>query len=345
MLLLGTALLALAATIVTMETTLAIRGFRASVLDSETRWLAERARARRLGRKALVLVGGSRMELDVDQDVLRRMTGLQPVQLALDGTPFYSVFKGVAEDPQITGTVLVDFGDNALAFPDSGDAGSRYEYDAERARHSVLPDFDDIETRLGDLLHGNLRSYADGASPGHSLLTRVLYPEATPQYLNNLPDRSTLADYRQVSMPGFYYERVSINLGLGGKVPEGTNAQIEAYFRQLIGQIMPVDNQVYRKRSAEVAALADAIQARGGRVIFAVFPETGYVRDIDDRRFPRRQFWDVFAAQSRSEDMNFRDVPGLAEFTCPDGSHLDYRDRERFTEALVRALHLDRYPP
>jgi hypothetical protein len=343
--LLGGACLALALTIAAMETSLALRGFRPSVPDSEARWLEARERARSLGKHALVLVGGSRMLLDVDLAVLRRQTGLEPVQLALEGTPFLSVFKGIAADPRITGTVVVDFGDNALAYPGNGDAGSRYENDAERTGGSHLLDFASVEGRLGDLLHGALRSYADGSSPWDALLTRVLRRDATPQYLTTRPDRSTLADYRQVSMPGFYYQRVSINLGLQGKVPPRDDAEIQDRFRTLIASLKPIDAALYRRRIPEVASMVDAITARGGRVMFVVFPESGYVRDIDDRILPRTSFWDAFAAGSHAPSVNFRDSPALAAFSCPDGSHLDYRDRERFTSALVSVLGLDRRTP
>ena len=333
------------ALVAAMETDLALRGFRPNLPDSESRWLEQRARARNLGARALILVGGSRMQLDVDPQALRRETGLEPVQLALNGTPFYGVFKGIAADPEVTGTVLVDFGDNAMVDPVNLGAGSKYETDAEAEVGLHLPDFKDAEGGLTEALHGLLRSYADGARPWTTLKNRVLNPAATPQYLRTLPDRSTLADYRQVSMPSFYYQRVSINLGLGGHVPAGDDAHVQAQLRERIGKLKPADAVFYWQHIPDVAAMVDAVHARGGRVIFVVLPESGYVRDIDDRTYPRQTFWDAFAAGDHAESVNFRDVPSLAAFTCPDGSHLDYRDRERFTSALVTALHLDVHSP
>ena len=337
--------MALSLLVTGMETDLALRGFRPSLLDSEPRWLEERARARSLGRKALILVGGSRMQLDVDQEVLRRETGLEPVQLALNGTPFYGVFKGLAADPEIDGTVLVDFSDNALGTPQNLEAGAKYENDAEARAGFHLPGSADMEMRLDELLRGSLRSYADGAKPLTTLRERVLWAGAQPQYLTSRPDRSSLADYRRVSMPSTYYRRVSGDLGMGGTVPPGDDAAIQAAFRRAIERLRPTDPGFYREHIAGVAAMVDAIRARGGRVIFVVLPVSGYEREIDDRLCPRAEFWDAFAAGNHAENVNFRDVPALAGYTCPDGSHLDYRDRGRFTTALVPALHLDANAP
>ena len=338
-----TASTALLLWVTAMEVGLALAGFRPSVLDSEPLWLKQRARADALGDRALILVGGSRMQLDIDQDVLRRETGLEPVQLALDASPFISVFRGIAADKHITGTVLVDFGDNALT-PGYFYAHSKYESDAERlASQLYIPDFSTLDAGLSDLLHGALRSYADNARPITSLWLRLINRDGPQQYLFTLPDRSTLADYRLVSMPAYYYRRTSINLGLHGVIPAGSSdAEIQARFREMIAALKLSDNSFYRQHIGEVAAMTAAIRARGGRVTFVAFPESGYVKDIDDRRNPRSAFWDQFATGVGTQTLNFEDDPALRQFICPDGSHLDYRQRAAFTEALVTALHLHR---
>ncbi len=66
---------------------------------------------------------------------------------------------------------------------------------------------------------------------------------------------------------------------------------------------------------------------------------------MHERQSPRRQFWDQFARKTRATTLHFADVPALAAFQCPDGSHLDYRDRGRFTQHLAIALGLARRVP
>ena len=55
---------------------------------------------------------------------------------------------------------------------------------------------------------------------------------------------------------------------------------------------------------------------------------------VDERRFPRRVFWEMFVKDAMVNAIHFEDEPTLNDFICPDGSHLDYRDRDRFSRAL-----------
>ena len=63
-------------------------------------------------------------------------------------------------------------------------------------------------------------------------------------------------------------------------------------------------------------------------------------RGKQDRKehFPKAQFWDRFAADTRAVPVHFLDVPTLAHFECPDLTHIDERDAPRFTEALLDEL-------
>src|SRR5262249_40195854 len=160
-------------------------------------------RAAALGGRALILVGSSRVLLDTDLDTLRRETGLEPVQLAVDGSSFVPVLQGLAEDPDIKGTVLVDFAQNVLTVPAKRDACYDYQRTYER-EHGRLPDFTRSEAWLADLVRGHLRSYADGTRPLTALRLRILQKGPTPQYLRMLPDREVLADYAEVPQPAFY---------------------------------------------------------------------------------------------------------------------------------------------
>ena len=84
---------------------------------------------------------------------------------------------------------------------------------------------------------------------------------------------------------------------------------------------------------------AERIRARGGRVILVRFPTSGALwTSVDERFYPRAEYWDVFAARTGMHMLHFQDVPGLAGFDCPDGSHIDAKDRTAFTEALLDAL-------
>ena len=86
------------ARIAMMEAVLSLRGFRPTAVDDEPTWILQRHRASTLGPRALILVGASRIQIGIDIDALRDVTGLEPVQLAIDGSSFTLVLKELAAD-------------------------------------------------------------------------------------------------------------------------------------------------------------------------------------------------------------------------------------------------------
>jgi len=327
-----------------MEWRLAIRGFSATVVDSDALWLEQRQKAGDLGNKALILVGASRIQLDLDLDVLHEQTNLVPVQLAVDGGAFTPVLDSLANDPRVTGTLLVGYQDDELNKADGPGRAAQLEAAWEQyTMHAKLPDFASTESVLTDALHYRLRSYADGARPLTSLTSRLLDGNATPQYLITLPDRSRLADYQRVAMPDFYYSRVIRNLGEEVPLRDGMSwNDVATLVQGRIELLNPVEKVAYDDHLRHIASMVKMIEQRGGKVIFVVMPRSGMVKEIDDKRFPRADFWNEFAARVGAESLNVEDYPDLSAFQCPDGSHLDYHDRARFTEILARTIVWDR---
>src|SRR4051812_27796643 len=145
------ALFACTAFISLMEFALAQRRVSPTIVDSKALWVEERARASALGERALVLVGASRMQLDVDLDVLRRRTRLEPVQLAIDGTSFMPILAGLAADPSFRGSVIVDYTDQVVAGSDAVEIPATYQKAYEAGAPAWrLPDFRTAESWLTD---------------------------------------------------------------------------------------------------------------------------------------------------------------------------------------------------
>lgn len=343
MLAIVSAVLALLIFVELMEWRLAARGFNATVVDSDVLWLEQRQKASDIGSKALILVGASRIQLDLDLDVLLDRTKLVPVQLAVDGSSFIPVLKSLADDAQVTGTILVGYQDNDVNSAEAHDRSVQLKVAWERRDGDrQLPDFASIEAILANSLHHHLRSYADGARPVSSLTQRLLEPNATPQYLITLPDRSRLADYQLVAMPSFYYSRVLRNLGEEVPLHDGMSwGEVDAAIQYKIKLLKPTEKLAFDEHTLHIANMVKMIEQRGGRVIFLVMPRSGMVQEADLKRFPRATFWNEFIRQVGAPSVNVADYPALSAFQCPDGSHLDYRDRSRFTEALINAIVFD----
>lgn len=329
------AVLGLLLFVAALELRLAAHRYRPTVLDSPALWLKQRQRADSLGTGALIITGASRSQLDLDLDTLRRGTGLTPVQLAIDSSSPLPIWRGLVDDPQIRGTILFDYQDHDLADDGGASVAEPYQrrFQAEAGRRRLLawrPD-----EALADWIHGHLASYADGASPFQSLLLRALPDSATPQYLTTLPDRSRMADYSQVILPDFYYRRVAHELGEADLPPRaGREQELERQVRQ----VGAADDAEFLRQLAVLKQQVDTLHQRGARVIFVRMPVSGMLREIEDRRYPRDRYWDRFAREIGAPAINFEDYPELADFNCPDGSHLDLRDRGRFTLALAALL-------
>lgn len=334
-LVLGGALLIFFGFVAYMEIRLAHFGYQPTVLDTKSRWVQERARASRLGERALILIGASRIRLDVDLDVLREETGLEPVQLAIEGDSFVPVLASLAADSDIRGTVMVDYMDSAITGFRGGRAQLFQEY-YERYGDNT-PSSEKMEKALSDILYGNFRSYANEASPLSSLYFRILRDDRAAQYLAIRPDRSRIADYSLVKFPDFYYQRVEriLKVKLDLASPD-----VPRILAQKISRLSPRDNRSFVQGIRPIREMVSAIEARGGRVLFVVMPTSGMVREIYERWYPRTNFWDRFAKEVEAPTLNFADVPSLRDFACPDGSHLDGRDRVKFTLALLSALAL-----
>lgn len=324
-----------------LESLLASRGFVPTVVDSAALWSRERARVDRLGDRALVLVGASRIQLDVDVGTLRSLTGMEPVQLAIDGSSFVPVLADLADDERVTGTILVDYQDHVVGDLHRVDAAQSYVAQWRNLRdQGGVPTFASTEGYLGTWLHGHMRSFADGANPFDSLMLRVLDGNATQQYLITLIDRERLADYTKVQMPQFYFGRVMRNAGITTP-PAATNwNDLNRLLASQIDARRPTSMPYFFKNAEVVAAMVRKIEARGGRVVFVAFPRSGLVRAADDRAYPRNMYWQTFIRIVAAPSLHYADVPWMASVICPDGSHLDQRDRVMFTRELVHALPL-----
>jgi hypothetical protein len=336
----GVALLGFFAFASFMEVRLAQLGYRPTVLDSKERWIEERSRVGKLGERALILVGASRIQLGIDLDTLRRETKLEPVQLAIDASSFVPTLKNLADDPTVRGTVLVDYYPGAVegALSTGNNAAETLvnAYEKQRGNH-VLFSLSYVEKFLSEILHENLRSFADGANPLTSLQWRIIPKQRASNYLITFPDRSRLADYRLVSMPKFYYWRVARNLGEEQSI-NIASANAEQVLRHKIELLQPHDNTAYIQGAKYLKQLVTKIESHGGKVFIITMPTSGMVREIDDKRYPRAKFWDLLKKETGISALNSADDPALQSFVCPDGSHLDFRDRTKFTEALVHAL-------
>lgn len=87
------------------------------------------------------------------------------------------------------------------------------------------------------------------------------------------------------------------------------------------------------------------IQQRGGKVILIRMPTNQESWKVDEEHLPRRDYWDRLTGQEGILSLHFKDWPELDSYPLPDGSHLDFRDKQAFTRDLLHKLKERGYMP
>ena len=81
-----------------------------------------------------------------------------------------------------------------------------------------------------------------------------------------------------------------------------------------------------------------AIHGRGGCVVFVRMPIDGRSRSQDQRTFSRETFWVSTLEEVGVLGIHYEQIPGVGEIPLPDDEHIDFRDKDRFTNALIDEL-------
>jgi hypothetical protein len=103
---------------------------------------------------------------------------------------------------------------------------------------------------------------------------------------------------------------------------------------QFMAKIVEAIQGRFRDTTAAVAKL----RARGSKIVFVRFPNSGGLKELEDRDTPRAQTWDPFLKATAAPGIYFEDYPELRGFTCPEWSHLSAGDSVKFSKRLVPHL-------
>jgi hypothetical protein len=312
-----------------------LRGHAPTVNDDAALWMLARSAVRPNDTSDVVLLGASRMQQGLDLDAFARVFGgRKPVQLAVTAATFMPVLNDLSADESFRGIAICDimpflFYPGGFATDASDAAGpslASTPADYVRRFHNTTG-FSGrfatplLERRLRTLVQQTLVLRQAALVPTAGNLAdwwdkRSLPP---PSRRVMMPDRSEKADYR--SLDAEVLERtkqwwVVRNRVLGAAAgPEEVQSGLNV-----------LEHMVRR------------IQGRGGRVVFIAFPISGVIAEMEERNIPRSRYWDVLASYTSALTIHFRDYSELASFECLEGSHLDFRDATRFTEAFAKIL-------
>jgi len=321
--------------ILATENLIRFKGGEPDVRDTPELWASQRARASSLGEDALILVGSSKIQLDLDLGILAKATGLKPVQLAIDGSPYLDVLENLANDKSVTGTVLIS---TTLRKLFSGSNAMRVNkwIDVYENKYKNLW-YPKREQRIKAWLQSVSALYAN-IIPLEDLIPLLFNNKKKLRevYLKTLPSRERNADYSLVDMPSFYIHRVERNLGY--PLPEEAYTSYDS-FRDAVINIAKEHYSEFYADPKKLRRIKDAIKKlknRRVKVIIARFPSSGLIELISGIRYPK-QLWDKVVSGLGVMVIDYRDYPELA-YQLPDGSHLDKTQKPQFTRDFTRVL-------
>lgn len=280
---------------------------------------------------SIVIIGDSRALYDLDLDVLEKSLGQRPVQLALVGSSAYPVLADLVADKNFHGTVITSLlpalwlvpGGQPLKNSEKAIKHWREWTPAQRASHQLAML---LEERVAFLKQEDLTlKQLLKRLPVANRPNAQVGPPLPPYFQTVERDRQTRM-FDGAARPGPLQDRIKF-----GWLPLFTPPQPPTFvpkdvFLQGVGAAI-------EKRFKDTAETVHQLRARGGKVIFVRFPNSGELQKVEDQATPRAGPWERIIRETGAPGIYFSDHPELI-FDCPEWSHLSAPDAVEFTKRL-----------
>jgi len=291
--------------------------FEPTLADDAQLWARTRARANELADTAIVLVGSSRMQMDIQQAGFARATGWPPaLQLAVVRGPSYPVLADLAQDERFRGVAVVEI--NPVLF------------------FAHTPNID-------RMLEGHIAAF-ESLTPGARVEQRLamLFQSS---FVTRLPDLgveplSRAWSFGRLPLPS-YNASVSEDRFRSGdylkikNLPAANRANARL-MRSTTPRVLEPSQLAERLRAVD--GFVRAIRERGGDVVFVHLPSSLHVLEYEERWWPRERSWDLLAEATEAPAVHYLDHPTLRSFDPPDGDHLGRDAADLFSERFGAVL-------
>jgi hypothetical protein len=299
--------------------------------DNPSLWSDKRREADKLtADKATVFIGSSRIKYDLDIATWRRLTGDEPVQLAMEGNSPLPILDDLANDEKFKGKLVVDVTEGLFFSTNPGNTteparyASFYKKETPSEKFSFQIDHA-LESQFLFLDRDNysINAFLDKQKiyrrPG--VFVMPLFPK---EFGRNSFDR------QRIMMDQFMTDTNLQNMVTGNwkffasinKEPPTSGAKLDSFFTAI-------------KKSC------DRIKSRGGQVLFVRTPSSGPYLMAEEKNFPREKYWDKLLSITGCPGIHFKDYPAINHFVCPEWSHLRPTDAVIFTENFINILEKD----
>jgi hypothetical protein len=310
----GITLIVTSVLVICVESHWRSQGHRPSVVDDKDLWCAKRTDITS-DPQCLVLLGASRIQLGFDTELFADHYPQWTLShLAVDGASPLATLKALSEDETFKGVIIC-----AVAMPMVRD-------DHLQDQQPWLDHYRDhwtinrsINRRMSSFAQSKLTLMNPLFSFNNMLEHAVDGEWPTPHYVTTLTDRSRAADFSKTDVQTHITHR-------------NESAQ-----KQLANK--PIDfHEQWHAIGKNIHAWVAAIKLRGGTVVFLRMPIDGGYAAAYNKYAPREEYFDHFAKITGAQTIHFQDIPEMAKLHCPEGSHIDQRDKETLTNALLNEL-------
>jgi hypothetical protein len=310
-------------------------GYAPTLNDNEDLWVMAR---RKVQPESIVIIGDSRAWFDVDLDEFQKGLGKRPIQLAVAGSTTLPILADLADDKNFHGTIICSFVPMLFFAPPGSPPMERPEKTVKRF-HSQTP-AQHVSEYLGIWLEENLAFLKPDDLSLEGLLNQLPIPNRPgaqvpptfPPYFQTEDHERRARMWEKCAEPGSELAKriQQIWLPLFTPPPPPSFIPKDVFMEQMKKGI--------EKRFTDATAAVQKIRARGGKIVFVRFPNSGGLKELEDKIMPRQQSWDPLLEVTKSPGIYYSDFPDLSGFDCPEWSHLSAGDSVEFSKRLVPHL-------
>jgi hypothetical protein len=300
--------------------------------DNPALWADKRQKAVKLpADKATVFIGSSRIKYDLDINTWRKLTGDEPVQLAMEGNSPLPVLDDLAADEKFKGKLIIDVTEGLFFSSNPGNLNDPKKNIGFYKKETPSEKF---SFRLNHALESRFVFLDRDYYSINAFFDRLPIPKRPGVFVMPLFPKEfgrNTFDRQRIMMKEFLIDTNLQNQVTGNwKFFASLNREPPASGAKLDSFLTVIKNN------------CNKIKARGGQVLFVRTPSSGPYWMNEQKAFPREKYWDRLLAETNCPGIHFIDYRPLDHFVCPEWSHLAPTDAIIFTENFVGILEKDK---
>lgn len=299
-------------------------GYVPTLNDTPYLWSTIREKVNTLPEDGTIITGSSRALFDLRLDILKNLTGHEPIQLSIVGSSPKPVLQNIIENTNFKGTIIVGVTPVLFFAPGGPPMNKPYDWIKFSRKFSFSQR---IGQWLGAFLQHKLAFIQQEDLTLNALLENINIPNRPNAKLPpRFPPFLNLMDTnRQASL----IDMVSNNSELQNVV--------KSRWQGLFGAVPQAPQEAIDLVIDEYVEITKEMERRGGKIIFIRPPSTGWLLEKEEALTPRANTWDQLLKRSGAPGIHFQDFTNQ-QFNCPEWSHISENDSYLYTNSLMPLL-------